>query len=567
MKSFLMIGIMLVILASLFAGMGTATSRSNMQWGFKEDINLHDEFASYLGFGYDAVIYEINQEFANMGGGYKIADHGSNLIGEALTAGDISENGNNVDFKIGNYIGSKLELSASGTFPYASTIENMINDTYTPRQMDISLTLYYNHKMIVSGTAVTDGNGNVTSMSSSINYNMYLHVKGNNLPLSFLLYSLLKSKATHWVDMDVYFYFLNSTNNSICFEASISSWSGYNLGKGLKISGFSINYPNATVRVEDENGNGYLDDGETLCIIGNVTKIKNALNNGTAIYITYTDPVNNVSDSAYLSYYGYDFFDLGSLYIEYQYIDPEISTILNQTKNLPPYDDFDFIITVNYTEHTSTAYSPYLPLLPRRDTLVNITETGTYSGIINIQGLQSKYAMIAEKILNLTFPVNIQDINTHSDEFNHGKINVHTSIYIPASAVVGTRSYGGEKVYVVSFPNNISFVGPFARAMSPGMYYYYSPTKKFIVGFDTIIGFNDYSTEATTYQDASNEINNIKNKDVTQEINENNNCNIFTCAFFSIGPIPFNLITLSIIAAIIAIVFVVVHYKKSKSVS
>ena len=572
MKNLMVAGIVAVMVVSIFAGITTATNRDDTQWGFDGNLNLHDEFNSYLELGYDSMIYELNREFASTGSGYQITDHGSSLYGEILTAGAMSRDGNNVNFKMGNYIGSKVELTASGTFPYANTIEEMANGTLYPRDMDVSLTMYFNNKMTVSGTAVTDGNGNVTSTNSALNYDMYLHIKGNNLPLPYLLYSMLKSRATQLVDTYVDFYLANVTNNSICFRTSIitytssmSSESEYNPSQGLKISGLSINYPYARLQVMDENENGYLDDGELLCIVGNVSEIKSALDNGTMIYVTYTDPTLDIYENTYLSYYGWDDdFDLDSMYIEYQYVDPEISSILNQTKDLPPYDNFDFTVTVNYTQHALTVYSPYLPLLPRKDRVVNITRTGAYSGMINIQGLQNKYMRIVEKVLNLTFPVNIKNINTHNSEFNNGKINVHTTIYIPSMDILGMKNYGGEKVYIVSIPSSSGNFG-FYRATSSGMYYYYSPSKKFIVGEGISEGFKEYSTEPTSYQNANSEINQIKNKDITYEVNENNNCNIFTCTLFTIGPLSFNLLILSIIAAIAVVIVAIVAVYRRKS--
>ncbi len=551
MKRMLVMGIAVVMLLSVFAGMAAAQTKADNQWGFKADVDLGDEFEAYMKVGYDTMIMEINQGFAGLNGSYEITDHDCSLEGDMKSAGAISQDGNSYQYEMGNYIDAKADFTASGTFPNSNTVEDMMNESYSPKKMDSELNIVFKHKVLVDGTAVTDGNGNVTSLKSDLTYEMSMRVKGKNVPIPIFLYAMLESKAVDykWVDMDVNFDFLNATDNSICFQANVYNWGDEYVG--FKVSGFSIDFPGATVEIKDLNGNGYLDDGEILCIEGNVSAIIDALSNGEDISITYTDSAHGVSDTASLNYWWGDF-NLGSLYVSYSYkvVEPEFSKLVNESKELPPYDDFDFTITVTYKQSTTTTYSPALPLLPTESMEINATTTGTYSGEINIVGLQEKYMKIVETLLNTTFPVTIEKIDTGNDEFNHGTINTHETMWVSSSWVVGTKEYGGETVYVVAFTGSgYETFGMPSRATPTGSaYYYYSPSKKFIVGGGVNLGVTEINTEATTYQEASDEVNDIKSEDVSTGL-------LTTMGFISI------LIILAVLAVVAAII--VVHHKKS----
>jgi len=251
MKRVMVMGIMAVLVLSVFTGMAAAQTRASSEWGFKTNINLGKEFGPYLDVGYDTLVSKINQEWANMNGSYEITDHDSDLKGELKFAGAMKQDGNNVNFEMGNYVEASIYLNASGTFPYAKTVEDIMNDSISPKKIDSNLNIEFKHKLLVSGTAVTDGNGNVSSVSSNLNYEMSIRVKGKNVPIPIFLYAMLQGKASdyNWVDIEADFSFLNYTNDSICFQVSVDKYGDYGPSDGLKISNFHVEGVNAQIKV------------------------------------------------------------------------------------------------------------------------------------------------------------------------------------------------------------------------------------------------------------------------------------------------------------------------------
>jgi len=569
MKNVMVVIIAAVMLISVFAGIAAANERTGDQWGFKKEINLGSQFSPYLTVASDYMVSQINRGWENRTS-YHIDQHSASMDGTFMIAGAMKKNGNNVDFKMGNYIKTHMNFSASGTFPYTSNVSNLIhfnpynttNHAITPKRMSAELRITYVHKVIVDGNAVTDGNGNINSVNSNYHYVMAMHVVGKNLPLPAMLYEALVEKATQYHYEYVDFQFSNATNNTLCFTANVHSMNGNSM---IKVNGFGITYPGATVTVNDFNGNGYLDTGETLCIHGDIVGMAQAINNGERVMLTYKDPSHNIEEYASLNLgFGTNDFYIGGMDISYETIDPALANLVNKSKNLPAYDNFDFTVTVNYNQSTTTTYAPALPLLPKQDMKINETVTGTYSGTIDISGLQSEYKVIVEKLLNHTLPANIQDVNIfdtvmgHGQHFSHGKINMHTTMHVYRSMVRRTITYNDEKVYVVSLNPSGGYAAGFTRASLPqeDIEYYYSPSKGFVVGGSVNMGLKEFATEPDNYSDANKEIAKINNENVNASSEENNENG---------KGIPTNmLIIIGIVVAVVVVVLAVVLIRKKR---
>ena len=553
MKRILVMGIVAVMIVSVFAGVAAA-SRAESKWGFKANVDLGDRLEPYLKVGYDALIAEWNDDLGRLNGSYGIDSHDCSMDGELNFAGAMKQDGNKVDFEIGNYMETNMEFTASGTFPAADTVVDFQNNTYYPKKMDSQLSIEYRHKIVTEGSAITDGNGNVSSVETNAEFEMYIHVKGKNVPIPLFLYAALYGESVEfgWIDGVVYFNDPQVTDNSICFTVEVNNYGDEPVK--FRIDNFSISVPGYTVTVDDTNGNGYLDDGEHLCINGDVNQLATFLANGNSVYVNFTDDRGRVHSSN-LHNWPFAGWDLGYIEVSYFYerINPKFSDLLNDSKDLPPYDDFDFYVTVSVSYHTLTEYSPALPMLPKESMEVNYTTNGTYVGEINIEGLQDKYMRIVEALLNQTFPIKLEEIDTGNSEMNYGHINASGTMYVSQANIIGTKEYGGETVYVVSLTATEENLGRSAtRAYGGGsVYYYYSPSKNFIVGGGVKVGeILQINTEATSYEEASDEINEIKSKDVAGTI---------TFAFLG-------LISLAIIVGVLLVaVIITLHHKKSKA--
>ncbi len=482
----------------------TATPTRGNSWGFTMNEDLHKNFQSYLDVGLDALVSEMRKN--NVA---DISSYGTTLTGSLKTAGAFSEEGNTVTFKIGNFIDSSVDAHAQGLFPYVNKVgdlENYNSTSIPKKQMKMDGSVVYRQKIIVSGDAITDRNGNIEKMDSTITYDSYFHLKGTNIPLPLLLASYIMSTGVDYEWNEIYVSFDMGMSNSTALYFTVSA---ADLNKKIPISDVSLSgvSPESYMSelhfsVVDIDGNGYLSDGDMFCITGSADAIESleeidiSIDGSTLMLNSYSPGI-----------FGSRWVDLGTSKI-YRY--PK--EVIDKAENMSMYDNFDFTVTGSYNQHTVSDYSPAMPIYTDSHTEreINTTTTGTYSGKIDVSGLQEKYKSMVESLINTTFPIKIENIDTHSPSFNHGVINEKNGAEYVSLWNKGTEQYNGENVYVISQSNTTSMTGM-------EIYMYYSPSKKFYVGGEVSMGTKTFVTTPTSYSEASGEINQISSENVNAE--------------------------------------------------
>ncbi len=193
--------------------------------------------------------------------------------------------------------------------------------------------------------------------------------------------------------------------------------------------------------------------------------------------------------------------------------------LISKYLNITTYDNFNFTVEVKYYDHTITTFSPALQLLPKHEYNSTMNIQGNYSGVIKIVGLQEKYIKILETLLNKTFVVN----GNVAEYTFQGNISRSENITVPSLNIIGEMKYGGENVYVVQVFSSGKQLRSSSRAFeNVQFYYFYSPSKKFIVGEGINIGTMRFDTQPTTYSDAMNEIKSIENQENSESTSPNN---------------------------------------------
>ena len=231
-----------------------------------------------------------------------------------------------------------------------------------------------------------------------------------------------------------------------------------------------------------------------------------------------------------------------------QHIPLQYYNIINKYLNITTYDNFNFTVEVKYYDHTLTTFSPALTLLPKHEYNSTMNIQSNYSGVIKIVGLQEKYIKILETLLNKTFVV-----NSNVAEYTfQGNISRSKNITVPSLHIIGEMKYGNENVYVVQVFSNgnqlKSSSNPFENVQ---FYYFYSPSKNFIVGEGLNIGTIRFDTQPTTYADAMNEIKSIENQENSESTSPNNSSNSTTASWLL--PLSIGIVIVVIVGAVVAV--------------
>ena len=481
----------------------SATPTKGNSWGFTMDEDLYKNFQSYVDVSLDTIVSELRRE--NIA---DISSYGAKISGSLKSAGAFNEEGNTITFKIGNFVDSTFTGHAQGQFPYVDKVgdfENYNSSSSIPKkQMKMDGTIVYRQKIIVSGEAITDGNGNIEKMDTTTTYESYFHLKGTNIPLPLMLGSYIIANGVEYQWDEIYVSFDMAMSNSTALYFNVDAT---DLHQKIPISEVYLSgtYPDSYMselhfNVVDIDGNGYLSDGDKLCVKGPA----NAIESLEEIDITIKGSTLSL-ESYSPGVFGDGWVDLGANKI-YRY--PK--EVIEKAENMSMYDNFDFTVTASYNQHTITDYSPALPIYTDGYTEreINTTTTGSYSGKIDVNGLQEKYKSMVESMINTTFPIKIEDIDTHNPSFNHGVINEKGEEYVELWKVKETQ-YNGENVYVISNTNSSSMMGA-------GMSTYYSPSKKFIIGGEISMGPKTFVTKPVSYSEATGEINQISSENVSE---------------------------------------------------
>ncbi len=541
-------------------GVVSAQANSGDSWGFEMNVDLGKEFKSYLDVGTDSAVLYLNTMLSQRDERYSVDSHYDNIDGSLKVAGAFEKNGNSVNFEVGEYADMDLKLGMNGTFPVAQTLGDFLNDpdNVSAGNVHYSMEIITREKMISSGTCIMEDNS-IKSMNANTSYELSLRFIGNSVPMSALIYSLARVEATSFEGGDIEISFIydssSSTNGSLVFHVV-----GYS---NLKPSGLSIDDSNLTLNYMDINGDNRIDTGDEVVITGSPEYMQDMMNAYSYSRIEYSDNFHH--SSTYLSYCcGRWDIDEIHMYESYTHIDPKMSKIMNQTKEMPLYDNMDLTIHITFNENAVSTYSPAMPLVPSSDMNVAVHETGKYSGKVEIIGLPDEYMNIVETIVNKTFPLYLQDMdfsppssgyNSNTIKFDHGNITVEETVPVQESNIKGTVEYGGEEVQMISLVPKSSYVMPSSSLQD--VYYYYSPNKGFIVGFGMNTGVNKFETTPTTYEQAKSEISDIQGQDTSAD------------SVNGSSGIPMTTIIIIAVVAIIAVIAgsgaYVWHRKKTKA--
>ncbi len=548
-------------------GVVSAQGDSGDRWGFEMNIDMHKEFGAYLDVLADTGVSYLNSGLQREGGKYSVDSHYSNIGGNVKFAAAVDKTGNTVNFQMGQFSDLRIALGMNGTFPDASTLKDVINypENASAGYKQFSSEIISREKLIVDGTCQMDEEGNIESMNMNIHYESSTRIKGNSMPISALPYSIAKSKSVDYEWDYKYARFIfsdSSTESRLVFTA-------VDVEGDVEFSSFSLSDSNLNLTYMDLNGNGRIDIGDKLIIEGSPSYLQSIEDDYGDIVLHYADGENY--RSIYISYCcGSWTMDSLNIHNYKTITNPKMQEIMNETEDMPLYDNVDFTIHVVYDQTTHSTYSPHIPLASSEGMEVNKSVSGTYSGEIEISGLKEEYMDIIETLMNRSFPIYIQNLDTHSDYYNNGTIQGSTTVYIPSLHVEKTMEYGGETVQVISLMNNYGYMGtrgtgqPYqdlgmSLSTSPigarDIYYYYSPSKHFIVGFGVDLGIKKFETSPTSYEDAKREINDVQSQDTSKDsVSEG-------------GGFPLTLIIIAV-AAIIAVIAgsgaYVWHRKKTK---
>ncbi len=504
--------IMVLMLLSIMAGVYAA--QENQKWGFKMNINLKDELQPYLKVITDELVYQFNKENST----YQINSYNSAINGEFKLAYAMMRTDNGIKYDSGEYTNANLSFYANGTFPYVPYAYQWVNGTPGKKNMNISSEINILSKHISNGTITESSPGNISKISSYSSTYVKMHIKGKNLPIPVILYLLPQEKAmeVHTLEVSIDLHYEGPFGNSsaICLLAEVNEkYDNMPISSTIKISDIWTNDHNITLSVNDTNHDGYFDTGDMLCLHASPSYFQQLIESFQPINLkmklsysgenfTMTVPVTHYFGGNWGTSYGFS--------TDIMKVKPQWRNILNETKTFPTYDNFDFTIELKYNEHSVTTYTPAISITPSKQGNITMHTYGTYSGTINIIGLQEKYKKILEAVLNTTFPINLQNLNTHIPGYSNGTINETTIVSMRSFKLTGTMQYGGENVDIIAF----HMPGMGSETNSLASYfkfeYFYSPTKHFIVGGSIQIGPKKFDTQATSYEDAENEIDSIK---------------------------------------------------------
>ncbi|AGB04945.1 hypothetical protein AciM339_1075 [Aciduliprofundum sp. MAR08-339] len=501
MKRLLSIGLVVILSLSILAS--TAIAQENQKWGFKLNVNLKDQLQPYVKVLTDMLVSKFN----HMNSTYQINSYDSSLNGTFRMAEAMMATGNGIEYEGGEYTNANLSFYANGVFPYATNVSQVINGSVEPKNLNISAMVSLITKHLSNGTVIESTPGNVSKIiSNSYNY-FRLHFKGKNIPLSLILYPMIESKAVRYQDlsirMDLNYISSMSNLTNICLKTYLNeTLDGIPINSTIKTSDVYVNSSLVSVNVIDQNHDGYLDTGDYLCLHINPS----FFNQFSPVELGFKTSFKGHSYHFSVSLMPQEW----SASLDWDFyvpvIVPRYEKLLNEVKSLPLYDNFNFTILAEVQENTTTTYNPSLPLIPKSRENITMVTRGKYYGTITIVGLQEKYKKILENVLNLTFPINLQTFNTHIPGFSNGTINKSTRITVAPMRISGTMEYGGENVYIVhlNIPKENSIP-------NFDFWYFYSPSKKFIVGGGVQIGTKKFDTQAITYSNAQKEIDSMKN--------------------------------------------------------
>lgn len=500
MKRLISIGLVAVLSLSILAS--SAMAQENQKWGFKLNVNLKEQLQPYLKVLTDMLVSKFN----NMNSTYQINSYDSTLNGTFRMAGAMIKNGKGVEYETGEYTNANLSFYANGVFPYATNVSQAFNGSVEPRNMNVSAMISMITTYLSNGTVFESTPGNISKITSHSYSYLRLHFKGKNMPISAVLYPLLKSRAVRYdhlsIRMNLKYEQSMSNLTNICLKTYLNeTLNGVPINSTIKTSDVYVNSTLVSVNIIDQNHNGYLDTGDYICIHINPGFFNQFTPLELDFITSYKGHTYHFSlwliPKDWSTSFGGDF--------DVPVIMPRYEKLLAELKSLPLYDNFDFTIVAKVEENTTTTYTPALPLLPKKEENITMVTRGKYHGTVNIVGLQENYKKIIEAMLNVTFPINLQACKIPIPGFSNGSIYENTTITVKPERISGTMQYGGENVYVLQYHTNMG------TQMNLNVIYFYSPSKKFVVGGGIQIGAKKFDTQATTYSDAENEINSIKN--------------------------------------------------------
>ncbi len=551
MKRMIVIGIIIIMLFSLEAGITQAQSENN-KWGYKLNVNLQKEFQPYVKIITDMMVTNYNK----MNQSYQINSYDVKLNGNVKLAGAMKKDENNVIFDTGDSTNANLSFYFNGTFPYSSNVTTFINGSFEPKNMNISGKSSIIKTEISNGTAFTDGKGNVSKLISKNSNFAKVHIKGKNLPIPALLYAALKEKYTKidYVNITWRASFLKniSTPSDLYFSIKLNEEINNNEVNLIKISDISLNDENLSLSIKDMNHNGLLDTGDIIGIHGNLSYIQYLIEHDKPIELHM--PFEYKGHTIYIepdfSYFFGQWWSYVHIFTTIQSIPTQYKEIIDQFSNMSPYDNFDFTVETKYNRNATMSFSPALPLMPTSKQNLTMNLNGNYSGVIKIIGLQDKYIKMLELLLNKTFTIN-GNVTEYSFK---GNFSESKNMLVPILNISGEMQYGGENVYVVQVINTNDTWNP-SQTYNFQFYYFYSKSKGFIVGAGIDLGIKKFDTQPTSYEDAMNEVKSIQKVEESESNNPSNPASNSWMLPVSIG----------IIILIITVIVVALINRKGKS--
>ncbi len=161
---------------------------------------------------------------------------------------------------------------------------------------------------------------------------------------------------------------------------------------------------------------------------------------------------------------------------------------LTSTSHTLSYEDVDIEVMQTLNLHLTVNYDPPaafidFPLMEGKTWTVESHETvtGTYSGIIDAEGLPPM--MEAGMLLGTgqSFPIKIEKINTYSPDFNNGVINHSGPLWMNMSCpdTMQIKDENGDYIQVYKIRQ---MPGYYEYYPGPDLYILYSPDKGFLAG-------------------------------------------------------------------------------------
>ena len=476
------------------------------KWGIKLDVDLGKEFNSYLDVGMELMVSQMRLSLERSTDRFSIDSHYSSLSGNLKAAVAMEKRGNELSYEGGSFLDTSLNMGINGTFPYADTVDELAsydNASDMPaRNIHSSISLISKEKSIFNGNIRMDDEGRISSMNMKSSEEMNMRVIGKNIPLSVLIYSYAKSIGTRYNYTSIYLTFRYDSSNSTEIRFDVYG------GSALNPAYFTSDDPQLNINYVDRNNDSKIDSGDMLIISTSPEHMSYIENESAEIIYTYKGEQHNLELSECCGAWRLD-----NLYIfdSETSMDPEMQEIINETKDLPVYQDFDFTVHITYNESVNNVFSPPMVVSKATSYSYNVTTTGTYSGTIDITGLPPEYEKILKKILKKDFPIRIEDIDTKSNSFNHGQIDMSHTSYLHMTSE--KTDYHGEQVEKMVLYSGYSGAMPSASSI----YFYYSPSKGFIVGAGASMGIKSFETEPTSYEEAKQEISEIRSSDTSVE--------------------------------------------------